>query len=425
MTRAFLYDLYFLAILFLSPSLHAQVLAEVTNKTFPFPSAEMATISSVVFSSAVPASLIRIKTSNPQRQEVLSLKNRGFMKSVLWRGRPGQPMVFLVPGMGGTSTTGNLNDLARIFQSWGYHAVTFNNPMHWQFALTYSADGVPGFFPEDAQLFYQNMLSVQSQLKKKFHLEYTKTILVCYSLGCQYAPELLRIDHQKKAFEFSELIMISPLLDIAYAIDKYDHINKVGGRQVPNSEVSFYGFLRGRLIVLFETMLTLMPTQPVSYFYENYPFTNQQGEILIGGSFKDSLEEILYVTSLVHPERKKFFKSPISTFHREARYAEIRKFSFGDYFHDFVLQKDSLRQQYLTSEKFLSSFSLMGEMAQLRRDPRIKVILSEDDPISRRKDIANFAEAFGDRAMVLKHGGHAGFFWFPGFAVDLRSFLNP
>ncbi len=73
----------------------------------------------------------------------------------------------------------------------------------------------------------------------------------------------------------------------------------------------------------------------------------------------------------------------------------------------------------------LASFSLKNKLEKLQADPRVKMVLAKDDPISRTEDITLFSEALGDRALVLNHGGHAGFYWFPGFAADLKSFLKP
>ena len=99
--------------------------------------------------------------------------------------------------------------------------------------------------------------------------------------------------------------------------------------------------------------------------------------------------------------------------------------SFQDYFQKFILQKMYVRNQFIDSQDLLNSFSLKSKIGKLSADERIKFILSQDDPISKSEDVKLFAETFGDRALVLNHGGHAGFYWFPGFAADLKSFLKP
>ncbi len=403
----------------------AQVPAEATNRSFPFPDFGAATISSVLFAAKTAAGLQRIPTANPARQNVITLENKASIKSVYWPGRAGQPLVYLIPGIGGYSDRGNIGDLAKLFQSWGYHVITFNNPMNWQFALTLSPDGAPGFFPEDAQLLYKNMLEVTTQLKKKSHLNFSKTMLVAYSMGCQHAYELMKLDDQKKDFDFSQIIMISPPLDIKYALRKYDNVNKVGFQKEFNSSLNYYERLRGRLIGLVENVISLAPAKAVAYVVQNYPLSNHESEVVIGGTFKDSIAEILYVTSLVHPNRGQLFKSPVGPSKRAYRYAEIAKITFEDYFQNFILQKMFVRTQFIDSQDLLASFSLKNKIEKLEADPRVKFVLAKDDPISKTEDITLFSETFGDRALVLNHGGHAGFYWFPGFAADLKSFLKP
>ena len=406
-------------------SAQAHVSADVTNRSFPFSEFGAATISGALLATPTAAGLVRIPTTNPSRQNVISLENKAIVKSVYWPGRAGQPLVYLIPGIGGYSDRGNIGDLAKLFQSWGYHVITFNNPLNWQFALTLSPDGAPGYFPEDAQLLYKNMVEVTNQLKRKNHLVFSKTLLVAYSMGCQHAYELMKLDDQKKDFDFSQIVMLSPPLDIKYALRKYDAVNKVGAQRTSSTSLNYYERLRGRLIGLVENIMHLSPTKAVAFVAQNYPLSSRESEVIIGGTFKDSIEEVLYVTSLVHPSRSRLFKSPVGPSKRTDRYAEIDKITFEDYFQNFVLQKMFVRTQFIDSQDMLASFSLKNKIEKLQADPRVKMVLAKDDPISKTDDITLFSETLGDRALVLNHGGHAGFYWFPGFAADLKSFLKP
>ena len=409
---------------FISATAQSQISAEISNKSYPFSQAGIATVSSVVFSATTPTKLLRIKSSNPLRQNIISLKNKAHLQSVYWAGRKGSPTVFLIPGIGGYSDFGSSGDVAKIFQSWGYHVVTFNNPFNWQFALTLSPDGAPGYFPEDAEILYKNMVFVKNEMKTKYNINQSKVILVTFSLGCQYTLDLLKIDGLKKEFNFSQALMMNPPLDIAYALHKYDDINEIGSQKNDRSEFTNYETLRGRLIGVFEKLIGLEPAKAVKYYGQNYPLSNDESEIVIGGSFKESLAEVLYITSFVHPDRHLMFKSPVSENRREARYAEIRKINFIQYFQNFIMRKMFVQSEFASNQELLASFSLKEKIPEFIADPRIKFILAENDPISRPKDVDLFATTFGDRALVLKRGGHAGFYWFPGFAADLKSFLN-
>ena len=357
MLKSFLSLVLFGLVFSFNLSTLAQVPAQITNRSFPFPDFGKATITSVLFAAHTPPTINRIVTENPSRKNLITLENKAHVRSAYWPGQPGQPMVFLIPGIGGVSDKGSVGDLAKIFQSWGYHVVTFNNPMSWQFALTLSPDGAPGYFPEDAEILYENMLSVKKQLEQKFHVRYSQTLLASYSLGCQHAYEILKLDDQKKDFDFSQVLMISPPLDLAYTLHKYDSVNQQGDRINASKSLTVYEKLRGRLISLYEHVISLAPEKVVGYVAQNYPLNNQEGEIIIGGNFKESLEEVLYVTSLVHPQRSQLFKSPLAPTKRNARYAEIKAMSFQDYFQKFILQKMYVRNQFIDSQDLLNSFS--------------------------------------------------------------------
>lgn len=417
------YLVVFLVFFLCSPA-HSQISAEISNKNYPFLQPGMATVSSAAFSSATPKNLLRIKSSNSLRQNIVSLKNKAHLQSVYWAGRKGSPTVFVIPGIGGYSDFGSSGDVAKIFQSWGYHVVTFNNPFNWQFALTLSPDGAPGYFPEDAEILYKNMVFVKNELKTKYNINRSKVLLVTFSLGCQYTLDLLKIDGQKNEFNFSQVLMMNPPLDIAYALHKYDEINEIGSQKSGRSEFTNYETLRGRLIGVFEGLIGLEPAKAIKHYGQNYPLNDHESDIVIGGSFKDSLAEVIYITSLVHPDRHVMFKSPVSENRREARYAEIRQISFSKYFQNFVMRKMFVQSEFASNQELLASFSIKEKIHEFHADPRIKFILAENDPISRPKDVDLFATTFGNRALVLKRGGHAGFYWFPGFAADLKSFLK-
>jgi hypothetical protein len=418
----------FLISLFATGHILAQNLSgPVDNVRYPFKDFGRSTVAGIFFGGSTEG-FEKVITENPRRQSTLTLEGRAHLTSFYKVGLPDNPLVILVPGIGGFSSSASLMDLAQTFSRFNFSVMTVNNPFSWPFALTLLPEATPGYFPRDSQVFYQYLQSTLRTIQKRSGMKYSEVWVFSYSLGGQYAQELLKIDDNEKmaghqAFSFKKVIMLNPPLDISYTLPKYDEYNRMGARSSQDG-VTYYEMLRGLGIGLLSEMAEKSPSQQLAYFTSRFPYDNDQSQVMIGGSFKESLEEVLYVTSLVNSKRKKIFRSSLHPKARSERYAEIKKISFSDYFEKFIWPEAPQTFAAGMPKDFIASLSIKSNLQNLVADERVRFILTEDDPISRPEDVALFGKAFGDRALVFKYGGHVGLPWFPGFAYDLKSFLQ-
>jgi hypothetical protein len=412
----------FLLVFSISSKTFSQNSAQVIdNVQYPFKDFGRSTLSGILFGSS-PEGFEKSVRSNSNRQSIPTLEGKAKLTSLYKVGNPKKPLIILVPGIGGMSSSGPLVDLANTFSRFDFSVMTVNNPFSWQFALTLLPEGAPGYFPKDAKIFYKYLKSTLNSIKRNSGMKYSEIWLFSYSLGGQYSQELLKIDDQKKDFAFKKIIMMNPPLDISFTLPKYDKYNEIGMR--PAGAGTYYESLRGQGLGVMAHLMELAPQRQLPYFMKYFPYDQTKSEILIGGSFKESLSEILYIAALVHPKRNSIFNSTLYRQVRASRYAEISKFSFNEYFEKFIWTEAPQAFAGKMPKDFIYSLSIKANINSLAADERVRFILTEDDPISRPEDIAFFGKTFGPRALVFKYGGHVGLTWFPGFAYYLKEFLE-
>jgi pimeloyl-ACP methyl ester carboxylesterase len=403
------------------PAIQIPPITHYTDHMFPLRDFGAASVSPHLVTADAKGAF-PIVTTNKARQHVRTLEGRAQVRSYYWKGQDGHPLVILIPGIGGASDESNANHLAKIFQSVGFHVLTFNDPVSWGYALTVSANGAPGNFPEDSKVFYRHIQDVLARTITRFQPQYSGIWLLGYSLGAQYAQEILKIDDVEKKFNFQRVFLLNPPLDIGYTLDKYDQINKEGDKIIAGG-LSIYDSLYGELLSFASELLKITsPADQLKYYMTHYPLSKRQSEILIGGSFKSSLDEVLFVASIVNPHSKDFFKSYLDDFNRQNRYSEIHNVTFGQYFKNFVFPDLNIEQKTMAST-LVATMSMKYNMNNLLQDPRVRFVLTADDPISSPDDIALFAQEFKERTLLLQVGGHCGMYWFPAFAADFKAFI--
>lgn len=420
-----------LTLLALSLSFHsaqAQISTDATNRLFPTKSFGAATGLPMVIGSDESGSE-KIKISYPSRNNVESLENKAELSSLYWKGEAGKPLVFVIAGIGGTATGNIPTTLGKMFQSWGYSVITINDPFSWRGALTLIDDGSPGIFSDDSKALYANMQAVYNVAKEQYGITASENILLGYSLGTIYSNEVLKIDDVEQSFHFQQAILMNPPLDIGWAMNKYDALIAVSQEtnHFPNGFQAAYGdYLQGMIYggPVSDSIFEATQEKRIASYIEAFPFSDYESDIIIANEFKSALNEVLLVTSLVNPNRSKVFKAPYSKWRRQPRYDEMKPMNFSDYYNDFIIPKLAAKKIVTGKDEFLAEFSFMQNANKLYSDSRIKMVLSQNDPISRPEDIQATARQLKQRALYYQVGGHCGYYWFPSFQNEFKAFVE-
>ncbi|WP_413577738.1 hypothetical protein ACLVWU_04735 [Bdellovibrio sp. HCB290] len=330
------------------------------------------------------------------------------------------PLVFLIPGTGGTSESAGVLLLAEQLFKMGYHVVTVDNPFSWRFAVAGSKSGLPGYTPRDAADIYGAFKKVAKSLHNDYGIQPQGYSLVGYSLGGLQSLFISEIDQQVKAFGFKKVLIINPPANLLYAVERLDALADVK-KQMTAKERQNVSFKVQRVTsAVTSGKISLRDPMQMDKIFKQERFTDLEMSYLIGNEFHDSLGGIIFSTQQVHDAG--ILKIPATKYKRNARNAEIAKYSFSQYMNVFLLPnlKRGHGNDY-TVEQLNFESSIFRFADSIRTNESLYLVTTVDDLFSKPADIAWMQKQFGARAMILPFGGHCGFFQLPAFQNQLKQ----
>lgn len=406
---------------FLSSSTYSQIRGEQTDKSYPFGTEPgLGTMSSVFFippSEGKNEKLLFSKTFH-QRNDVYTLEKKAKLNAYLWRGHS-KKLIIIIPGIGSGSDTGSTRTAAKLYQSLGFNVLTISSPFEALSALTLLPNATPGYFPKDSLYVYEYL----KEIKKRVELQVgsmEEFYLSSFSLGGQYAIEILKLDDQHRDFNFKNVIIMNPPADIEYAINKYDHyFQRASSTFSADGKISLLDNVTFKVFNLIDDLQNFNKKgveELVKFLKKKNTLSKRDVDVVLSYTFTETLKNVLYVTSLVHEDAGIFFRSRLTRYRREPRYQEIRGFNFKKYFQTFIQPNES--------GDVFEELSFTRNPQKYLSDPRVLFVLGLNDSISRRSDLETMSQILGNRSLVFEGGGHCGLYWFPGFKQDLKDFLS-
>lgn len=333
------------------------------------------------------------------------------------------PMVFVIPGTGGTQESSGALFIAEKMYKMGYHVLTVSNPFSWGFAVGGSRRGLPGYTPEDSQDLYTVLEKVSARLKNNNGLNPESYNLIGYSLGGLQSVFLKDLDEVKGSFNFKNVLSVNPPVDLLYSIQQLDRIYAQGD-----------ALSRGRKLWVYNMVLevgqkymngkeSLNDLKTVQKIFDELKFNNNDLAYLIGTSFRDSLRDVIYSSQQV--KDLGILKSRITKNRRNARIEESRTFSYVDYLRRFIFPEISKTRSDANSFEDINNDASMYQYAEfIRERPNMYLMHSTDDFILKSEDINFLKSSFGQRALLLPYGGHCGALNFPQFDAYLNQIFG-
>src|SRR5918999_3204118 len=134
---------------------------EAADYQYPYHDPYLATATTAILSddgaTARAKSTIVHVPGLPGRNNLPSLEGRGDVSLALYRQNHPAPLLFILAGLGANPYFGVAPYLASLFYQEGSHVVVLPSPMSWNFALSASRTGAPGYAPQDARDLYEVM----------------------------------------------------------------------------------------------------------------------------------------------------------------------------------------------------------------------------------------------------------------------------
>ncbi|MFS4457817.1 hypothetical protein [Bdellovibrio sp. HCB2-146] len=335
------------------------------------------------------------------------------------------PLVFVLPGTGGTAESGAALMVAEKMYRMGYSAVTLDNPFSWGFAVAASRSGLPGYTPRDSEDLYLAMQKVTRSLQVTEDLRPSSYSLIGYSLGALQSMFLQKIDDQSvRKFSFKKVLLINPPANLLYSVQSLDRMGDLANVLTPQHKkaIMFRVFnIGGRYL---DNLDQLKGVKGLQQIFAELRLKNQEMAYLIGDSFRSGVRDVIYASQQVHDLG--ILKSPISSNRRNQRIEEASRYSFVNYIESFLLpQLQASKGLNYTIEDLNEDSSIYQFGDYIQGHDNIYLIHSQDDLIIQgNQDVAWFQEQFGDRALIFPIGGHCGAMNFPQFAEQLKNIFG-
>lgn len=354
----------------------------------------------------------------PERRTVKFIEDRNKLSINLFQ-QKGKvaPLVFVLSGTGGTASSAGVLTAGKQMFDLGYHVVTLPSSMNYQYAISVSRTGAPGYIPNDVKEYYELLKIITLYLKEQKNVQINGYSIIGYSLGGLMAGFLVDKDKENQFFNFNKLVMIDPAVDLGYAIDVLDDAYDAGQRFSNNRKESISGYV---FAVGSEILERGFDIKKLLGAVKNINLSMDERRWLVGNNFRGDLGDVVFASQQINDVG--VLKEKVGRYEMNARLAESRKISFNRYMREIVYP--SLKSPDVPLETLVQK-SNMFALESLRNNTKVYIFANKDDYIHRPEDIQFMNDLVGDdRFYLYPHGGHVGNLWFPKNRDDLNAVMK-
>jgi predicted esterase len=332
------------------------------------------------------------------------------------------PLVFLIPGFGGSAYTGSTRYVAQMLVDRGFQVATLPSPFSWNFALAASQSGLPGYTARDSEDLYAAMRAVLERIRERDGVSVDRIGLIGFSHGALHAGYLSKLDAERGQIGFDKVLLVNPPVNLPEAIHKIDQLADLEQRfgAQARDDIESYAFGVGR------AALNRDIDDP-GYFAnwdQRLKLSGEQIRYLIGKALRVPVGNMLYVIELM--KQPGILTTPVSWGYRSARFEEARRYDILDYVrHILAPELRRIQGRGADFERLAGESSLTAIGPALKDNPRVYLMHNADDFLISGEDLRFVEGVFGERARIYPHGGHLGNLWFPQNRRDLLSLFEP
>ena len=311
------------------------------------------------------------------------------------------PVVYIVPGMGSHRLAKPCLALAELAFKHGFSAVCVSSTFHPEFMEHASTAPLPAYLPADAQDLGVALTQVDQRLRALHPGRLGEKALLGYSMGAMDALYLAANEPEPTAgvMRFDRYLAVNTPVRFLHGVEKLDEYYRaplewpVAERQA-NLENTLL-----KVAVLSKT--TIAPQASL-------PFNAIESKFLIGLSFRFTLRDIIYSSQRRHNQG--VLRHELWHFRRGPVYQEILQSSYRDYLEKFVVPAYEARGlPAATAEGMESAGDLRSYTAGLGANPRVRIIVNQNDFLLAESDLSWLHTTFAARQLtVFPEGGHLG-----------------
>ena len=399
---------------------------EAADYTYPYRDPYLATATSAILgndeaTARVESNVLRVP-GLPGRNKLPSLEGRVDVSLAFYRQNQAAPLLFILAGVGSNPYFGVGPYLASLFYRAGSHVVVLPSPMNWNFALSASRSGAPGYAPEDARDLYEVMQKTLTTLRDRYDVKPTAIHFLGVSLGALEGAYLSVIDADEGKIGIAKYLLVNPPIDLHYALKKTDEWSRLAQKFGPERSRELVS--KGLAIV--DTFADEKPDDPAvidRLAKKLGSFTTEELQYLIAATLQSQLYELIYATQVIQDQNV----LPAPKDDMRKRLQEAKSFTLVDYYWKIAVPvwRKQLGDSQADPESLLQRSSLAPIMDRLRSNPKVHILHNVDDVLAERKSIEALKEALGDQVTLYPYGGHLGNLWYPENKRTLLRFFLP
>jgi hypothetical protein len=399
---------------------------EAADYQYPYRDPYLATASSAILGNdnatmRVESNILHVP-GLPGRNRLPGLEGRGDVSLAFYRQHHSAPLLFILAGVGSNPYFGVGPYLASLFYRAGFHVVILPSPMNWNFALSASRSGAPGYAPEDARDLYDVMQKTLTTLRDRYDVHPTAIRFLGVSLGALEGAYLSVIDGDERKIGIANYLLINPPVDLDYAVKKIDEWSRLADKFGPKMSYE----LVSKAIAIVESFFADRPDDPavIARLVKKFAgFTTEELRYLVAETLQSQLSELIYVTQVIHDQN--VLPAPKDAMRK--RLEKAKSFTLGDYHWKIAvpLWRKQLGDPQADPESFLQRSSLARVMDRLRSNPKVHILHNVDDILAERKAIEALKGALGDQVTLYPYGGHLGNLWYPENKKTALGFFRP
>ena len=304
------------------------------------------------------------------------------------------PLMYIIPGLGSHRLSGQPLALAEMAYKQGYSVVTFSSLMNWEPILKAKIATYPGYTPRDIDNLSRWIKTIDADILELHGHKIGKRSVMGVSLGAYYLLHMAARENEPDALKFEKYIAIDSPVDLMYGLKQLDKLYDAPLAYPKEEREAKTLAILLKVAALVQNMEDLHPSKPL-------PFTDIEASYIIGLSFRTTLRDMLFISKYQRELLKRGTFAP-----RSEIYKDLMKYSFSDYYNQFVLP--GLKEQGISHEKIVKDIDLRTHTEALKNNPKIKVIINQNDFLVNRERIQWYQETFGKNITIFERGGHLG-----------------
>jgi len=395
--------------------------------------------------------------------------NREEMEYKVWlQDKKDAPLAVIVPGTGSHCTNDTACTLGEIYYDQGYTVVAMSNTMNWQFVESASSSWVPGFTPDDARDTSRAIAAAIEDLEKNKDRTFPKRILTGVSLGAMQTLFIAAMEKTQPNLKFDRYLAINPPVDMLTAVRKVDgcisasknwpenqffarlavgaykymniapkqekpftgantavHEQAMGKPAPGTAPVAPNAVVHSQVLPGGAAAPATAPAAPgkmaaasgpfvaddrvvkPAHSADYLPFSQTEAQVLIGLSFKMTIQEI--IASIHQHHNMGILKTPYTWGTRTQLYQEINDYNFEKYCRTFMVKYYSDKDKHpVTVEQLNDRASILRIMPALVNNDKIRILQTGNDFLENEADRHWLVKQFGSRCVLFRDGGHLG-----------------